>query len=89
MSKVMVKVEGGELSEEETNKYVSYLQNKFKNHTIESVVIELDGDYVNLRYKFVPEHFERLRRITGYLTADLRYWNDAKKAEERDRVKHL
>ncbi|WP_094547548.1 anaerobic ribonucleoside triphosphate reductase [Petroclostridium xylanilyticum] len=32
--------------------------------------------------------FERIRRITGYLVGDLSRWNDAKKAEERDRVKH-
>ena len=32
--------------------------------------------------------FQRIRRITGYITGDLRTWNDAKKAEERDRVKH-
>ena len=32
--------------------------------------------------------FERIRRITGYLTGSLEKWNDAKKAEERDRVKH-
>ena len=33
-------------------------------------------------------HFERIRRITGYLTGTLDTWNDAKKAEEKDRVKH-
>ena len=33
--------------------------------------------------------FERIRRITGYLTGSLESWNDAKKAEERDRVKHM
>jgi ribonucleoside-triphosphate reductase len=32
--------------------------------------------------------FERLRRITGYLVGSLDRWNDAKRAEERDRVKH-
>ena len=32
--------------------------------------------------------FERIRRITGYLTGSLESWNDAKRAEERDRVKH-
>ena len=32
--------------------------------------------------------FDRLRRITGYLTSTLDKWNNAKKAEERDRVKH-
>lgn len=33
--------------------------------------------------------FERIRRITGYLVGTLDRFNDAKKAEERDRVKHL
>ena len=32
--------------------------------------------------------FERIRRITGYLTGDLNTWNNAKQAEEHDRVKH-
>lgn len=33
-------------------------------------------------------HFERIRRITGYLVGTMDQWNDAKKAEEHDRVKH-
>ena len=37
--------------------------------------------------KNVP--FERIRRITGYLVGTTDRWNDAKKAELRDRVKHL
>lgn len=32
--------------------------------------------------------FERIRRITGYLVGTTDRWNDAKRAEERDRVKH-
>lgn len=32
--------------------------------------------------------FERIRRITGYLVGTIDRWNNAKKAEERDRVKH-
>ncbi len=39
---------------------------------------ETDGDF----------GFERIRRITGYLVGTLERFNDAKKAEERDRVKH-
>lgn len=36
-----------------------------------------------------PVGFERIRRITGYLVGTLDRFNDAKRAEERDRVKHL
>lgn len=32
--------------------------------------------------------FERIRRITGYLVGTVERFNDAKKAEEKDRVKH-
>jgi len=32
--------------------------------------------------------FERIRRITGYLVGTLDSFNDAKRAEEHDRVKH-
>lgn len=32
--------------------------------------------------------FDRIRRITGYLVGDLDRFNNAKRAEERDRVKH-
>ena len=38
-----------------------------------------DGENVN---------FERIRRITGYLVGTTDRWNDAKKAELNDRVKH-
>ncbi len=32
--------------------------------------------------------FERIRRITGYLVGTMDQWNDGKRAEEHDRVKH-
>lgn len=32
--------------------------------------------------------FERIRRITGYLVGSLDRFNNAKRAEEKDRVKH-
>jgi anaerobic ribonucleoside-triphosphate reductase len=33
--------------------------------------------------------FQRIRRITGYLVGSLDRFNDAKRAEEKDRVKHI
>ena len=51
------------------------------------VVVE-DG-FLCARFLKTHEHFERIRRITGYLTGTLDKWNNAKRAEERDRVKHL
>lgn len=32
--------------------------------------------------------FNRIRRITGYLTTSLNRWNSAKRSEENERVTH-
>lgn len=34
------------------------------------------------------ENIQQLRRVTGYLTSDFRNFNDGKKAETKDRIKH-
>ena len=34
------------------------------------------------------QKFERTRRVTGYLAGDVSRFNNGKRAEERDRVKH-
>ena len=34
------------------------------------------------------QKFERIRRVTGYLAVDVSRFNNGKRAEERDRVKH-
>jgi len=44
--------------------------------------------YYDKNAKYFGEKFERLRRITGYLVGTLDRWNDGKKAEESQRVKH-
>ena len=44
--------------------------------------------YWNEHHRETDGGFERLRRITGYLVGSLERWNDGKKAEERERVKH-
>lgn len=72
---------------EEQHAYIDYLCDKY-NRKLERLDIEVDGEYVNLNYKFEDVPFERIRRITGYLVGTMDNWNDAKTAEERDRVKH-
>ena len=44
----------------------------------------------NRTTKMVGEgvEFERIRRITGYLVGTVKRFNNAKTAEEKDRVKH-
>ena len=78
---------GDALSEEEVQAYVDYLEEKH-GRKLQSLSIETDGEYVNLNYQFTEVPFERIRRITGYLVGTMERWNDAKTAEEADRVKH-
>ena len=67
--------------------YVAYVKERVPN--VDSVrIIATPDDKVYLNYMAHGEPFERIRRVTGYLSGDLTTWNNAKRAEERDRVKH-
>jgi hypothetical protein len=50
--------------------------------------IAVDCEYVDINYVFDAQPFERIRRITGYLVGTLDRFNNSKRAEEQDRVKH-
>ena len=82
-----ITVTGGTMEEKEQAAYVDYLERKY-SRKVEELKIRMDGDCVDLDYVLAPVPFERIRRITGYLVGTMDQWNDAKKAEERDRVKH-
>lgn len=77
----------GNADPKEAQAYVDYLEEKY-GRKLESLDIQVDGEYADLSYQFAHVPFERIRRITGYLVGTMDNWNDAKTAEERDRVKH-
>ena len=52
-------------------------------------VIDNECPYCGRKEEDDDAGFERIRRITGYLVGTMDMWNDAKTAEEKDRVKHL
>ena len=85
---IRVQVVGGKLSEAEQQAYVARAEQKYAGRLPESMVIHVDGDYVDLEYHFASTPFDRIRRITGYLVGTTDRFNNAKRAEERDRVKH-
>lgn len=67
--------------------YVNYLEGKY-NRKLKSLDINIDGDFADLNYEFEQVPFERIRRITGYLVGTMDHWNNGKRSEEADRVKH-
>lgn len=85
---VNVNVTGGKLPQKEINAYIMRAKENNPTKEVVGVDIAVDGDYVDLTYHFKPIHFDRIRRITGYLVGTTERFNNAKRAEERDRVKH-
>lgn len=90
-----VTVQGGvELSTEEILAYIGYLRNKHPGERVTKLSIMITAnastgeETVTLDYATEAPRFERIRRITGYLVGDMGRWNNAKRAEEKDRVKH-
>lgn len=83
---IPVNVYGGEMADSEIFEYIAH--GIEKHGKIESADIVIDSDYVELSFKLPVIGFDRIRRITGYLVGTLDRFNDGKRAEVNDRVKH-
>lgn len=80
------------MSAKEQEYYLNAL--KEKEGTLDNISevyfsLNKNNNDVDIDYTIKEPKFERIRRITGYLTGDLNRWNNAKQAEEHDRVKHI
>jgi len=80
-------VEGGTLPQAELDAYLARARENYGREP-QGISIQVDGEYVDINYDFGSVPFQRIRRITGYLVGTLDRFNNAKRAEERDRVKH-
>ena len=81
-------VEGGTLAPQEAEAYLHMIREKHPEQIIKDVTFRIDGDFVDVSYTYDTVPFDRIRRITGYLVGTLDRFNDAKRAEESERVKH-
>ena len=75
------------ISLEELTAYVNRAKENYGNRLYQ-MRIKLDGEHVGINYGLHGKPFERIRRITGYLVGTTDRFNNAKRAEEHDRVKH-
>jgi anaerobic ribonucleoside-triphosphate reductase len=74
------------------SKYQEYFAKKHNtdpsNIEIYDIGITSNGK-VNVKYRNLSDvKMQRTRRITGYLS-NIDNWNNAKRAEEKDRIKHI
>ena len=75
------------MSQDEIEAYIKRGKEAEPKKELAKIEINVDGEFVDLKYHYnIP--FERIRRITGYLVGTTDRWNNAKKAELKDRVKH-
>ena len=84
---ILVNVTGGEISNEEKQAYVQRACQKY-GRALNYIDLKLDGEFVDIHYHLKKVPFDRIRRITGYLVGTTERFNNAKRAEEHDRVKH-
>ncbi|MDO4349890.1 MAG: anaerobic ribonucleoside-triphosphate reductase [Eubacteriales bacterium] len=82
-----VTVKNGTLEQNEINAYIARATQKYGVEPLH-IDINVCGDEVELDYDLGARPFHRIRRITGYLVGTLDRFNNAKRAEEQDRVKH-
>ena len=79
-----------DISEAEAQEYLKIFEDMHPYERSGTLNIELDGEFVDLWLE-TPQKvpFQRIRRITGYLVGTLERFNNAKRAEVNDRVKHF
>lgn len=85
---VQVNVTGGKMEKAEIDAYLARAKEKYPDKVISSMDIKMDGEFVDITYHWETVPFERIRRITGYLVGTLDRFNNGKRAEVADRVKH-
>ncbi len=76
------------VSDQEIRAYIDRGNVQHPNTLVEGLKLDVDGEDVGITYDLAPRNFDRIRRITGYLVGTLDRFNDAKRSEEHDRVKH-
>jgi hypothetical protein len=77
-----------DIPREEIQGYIDHVKKKYPGEIIDEIIIKLDGEFVDLEIHKHSIPFARIRRITGYLVGTLDRFNNGKRAEEHDRVKH-
>ena len=82
-----VNVTNGTLGQAEIDAYIARATQKYGMEP-KHIDIKVCGDEVELSYELGAAPFQRIRRITGYLVGTLDRFNNAKRAEESERVKH-
>ena len=75
-----------EVSEEEIQQMKADCLSKYPD--AHGLTVCVEEEWLGYKPHITPKNYERIRRITGYLVGTLDRFNNGKRAEEHDRVKH-
>ena len=76
------------ISDKEKLAYREHIEKEYPGYYVDHLDINVQGEDVELTATLSAVAFQRIRRITGYLVGDLSRFNNAKRREVDDRVKH-
>ncbi|WP_182187142.1 anaerobic ribonucleoside-triphosphate reductase [Pectinatus frisingensis] len=86
---IEVSVNGlADVSLDEVINYINLIEKRTTKRLQYLNLSDAGNGSVAIDYRLQPASFERIRRITGYLVGTTDRFNNAKRAEEHDRVKH-
>lgn len=80
------------MTEDVAKDYIKYVkEHKSESSDVSKIIVFINGDEADITIEYIQDKpkIERIRRITGYLTTAVDSWNNAKRAEESERVHHF
>ena len=83
-----VNVIGGEMSRQEIDEYIKYVNEKYTGRQIKQLDITIDGEFIDLKCHFKDTDFQHAYRSADYLVNDMEKLNDAKKGEFSQKERH-
>lgn len=76
------------LEDAEIRAVLAQIRRKNSGQILESIELVVGDTDIEAICQFEPVPFDKIRRITGYLVGTVDRFNDGKRAEEKDRIKH-
>ena len=85
---IKIRVINGKMSDDEISATVDQMIEQHPDIIFKKITFSVDNSHVDVTYTYDSVPIQRIRRITGYLVGTIDRFNNAKRAEVRDRVKH-
>jgi hypothetical protein len=85
---IKIRVINGKMSDDEISATVDQMIEQHPDVIFKKITFSVDNSHVDVTYTYDSVPIQRIRRITGYLVGTIDRFNNAKRAEVRDRVKH-